>query len=376
MPADCREEDRGHQHVDRQACAARGEGHQQRGQDPVARARQDPGRRDGWHVAPEPDDQRQERPARKADRPHEAVGDDGRAGHVPAVLEQGQQGEHDRHQRNEGQEHADAGDEPVDDEAAHPGVLEPDGLEDRHRESRDRAAEQPVERILQRGRDRRGQLEHRPHEDEEGDRSQDRRQGHRVEPVGPAHATGIGADHRRGHHAVDPCEALVRAGHLVGAERGGQRTGHGCGQRRVHSGQQCRAVTAMPRVHQHDRHAGRLCQRLGVDAQAVPLGDVAHRQGEHEPLVGLAQLAHEVQRARQPSGVGDHDDELWPLVRRRRRRAAPASGPRQAKAGRGCRPPGGRRRRSGGRRPRAGRGPPRRWCRASCPRPGALRSGG
>ena len=72
----------------------RATGHERRhrhGQDPLALSFQGTRRHDRWDVAAEPDDQGHKRLARQADFPHQAVHQEGGAGHVARILHDGEE---------------------------------------------------------------------------------------------------------------------------------------------------------------------------------------------------------------------------------------------------------------------------------------------
>ncbi len=250
-----REEDRRHQHVNRQPGAARGERHEQRRHDAMPRVRQDACGRNGRHVAPEADDEREKGPPGEPDGTHESVGHDRRASQVAAVLQEGEQREHDGHQRHERQEHPDPGDETVDNEAADPRVLESDDCQYGDGDGRHGSGEQPVECILERSGNGGRELEDRPHREQEDQRSGDRRKGHPVESVRPAHAGRGVAVNGRLDGRVDPGEALIGCQERVGSRRRRQGRRHGAGQGGVQCSDECGAPTSMSGIDHDDRSA-------------------------------------------------------------------------------------------------------------------------
>ncbi len=227
----------------------------------MARIAQDAGGRDGRDVAAEADDERDERLARQADGAHDAVGDHGGAGHVTGVLQHRQAQEHQGHQRGEGQHHAHAADEPVDDQPRRHRAAEPDGLHAGAHPVGDRAGDQRFQSILQGCGDDGGDLEDNPHHPQEQQRS-----GEGVE--GDAGAAGHGAGDGRAH-VIDSGPAA--------------------------------------RVDGDDGHAQRPLHGSGVDVQALCRGDVDLGQHHDEPVGMLGDLGEQVQAAGRGGRV-DRDD--------------------------------------------------------------------
>ena len=95
----------------------------------------------------------------------------------------------------------------------------------------------------------------------------------------------------------------------------GNAVGAGVGEGTVQGVQQSGAALMMPGVDEDDGHAEEVGEGIDVDTARPAARDVAHRERDDHPLVGLAQLADEVQRPREPPGVADHHHELRALAR-------------------------------------------------------------
>ena len=279
----------------------------------MARIAQDAGGRDGRDVAAEADDERDERLARQADGAHDAVGDHGGAGHVTGVLQHRQAQEHQGHQRREGQHHAHAADEPVDDQPRRHRAAEPDGLHAGAHPVGDRAGDQRFQSILQGCGDDGGDLEDNPHHPQEQQRSGEGVEGDAVDAVRPGDA-GPAVRGGGGDDAVDEGEAGLVGGVGVGVSPGrvpGFRArpddagaaGHGAGDGRAH------VIDSGPaaRVDGDDGHAQRPLHGSGVDVQALCRGDVDLGQHHDEPVGMLGDLGEQVQAAGRGGRV-DRDD--------------------------------------------------------------------
>ena len=112
-----REESHGEDRVDRDLGRAAHEGGEQDGHLAVALGREGAGGHDGRHRAAEADQHRNEATPGEADFAQQLIHDEGDAGHVAGVLENGQEEEEHHNDRQEAEHTAHAGENAVDDEA-------------------------------------------------------------------------------------------------------------------------------------------------------------------------------------------------------------------------------------------------------------------
>ena len=236
------------------------------------------------------------RPCLQAGARHHPVHQERRPGHVAEVLEQDDEEEQDHDLRQEHQHAADAGDDPVRQQALQQARGHVEG--DLHR--------QPVEPGLDQVHGRIGPAEHRL-EHQEQDRQQDqdagdRVQQHAVDLAGPG-VGPLGWPHRQ---LVDAFGRVMRGADGAGVGRLPHRgaVDFGAVGGGVDQGQQV-VDAPLARGHGGDDRAAQLArQGLKVDVDALALGDVDHVQRQHHRLAGLFQLQQQAQHQAQVGGVG------------------------------------------------------------------------
>ena len=103
----------GKQDVDGKPCATGHKRSDQYGLEPVFGVFQCPGRHDCRDRASKPKKQREERAPGKSQTAHDVIHHESHPCHIPAVLQQGKGQEEDEDIGQEGQDSADAGDNPV-----------------------------------------------------------------------------------------------------------------------------------------------------------------------------------------------------------------------------------------------------------------------
>ena len=183
-----------------------------------------------------------------------------------------------------------------------------------------RAGEEGVEGVLDRGRNGRRGLEDEPHHRKEDDWPPDAREHDRVDPVGPGMPcsgfSGLGPIHR----VLDPTEAFLGAVEFVavavpvaagvGVVRARRRLGRPGDL--GHAFGEGRQAGASARVDGHDRDAEGAFEAAGVHRDAAPSRDVDHGQRHDDALGVLTQLGDDVEAAGQVRRIGGDDDDVWP----------------------------------------------------------------
>ena len=200
----------GKERVDGHLGPAAHEGRQEDGEAPVALVVHAAGAHDGGHRAAEAHHHGDEGAAVEAELAKRLIHEERRAGHIAAVLQNGQEQEQKQNRRQERKHAAHARERAVHQEAAHPAG---------HAPARQRRAQRVHALLHQRGEPVRqprakrpeGDVEHQQHHEQKHRNRQHRMREHPVEPVGEAAALLRGARVAGGKQLFD--EAVARIGH-------------------------------------------------------------------------------------------------------------------------------------------------------------------